>query len=477
MQERTLRRLSLRTLSFVSMIVLGVVVLGLGAGVVATASRVWHSSKEVERSIWAISVAEELDRTLREYQRLGYVWAATREPAVNEARKMLEADAGRLLREMGAHVATSSQAQRHRVLAEAVEAHFAERRELEVRSVPLDESVRSSRASFERALELGADLRRSSWEELGQTKREAGRALRVHYVLAIAATVVLLVGMVLFTLGMRRLVLAPVLTLERAIRRFREGDPDARAAELAPLELANLSTSFNEMADTIAQQRREQLTFLAAVAHDLRNPLSALKMLVVAIHQGGAGATPELVPRLDRQLDRLTRMVDDLLDATRIEAGHLELQPEDFDLRECARSMSELYAMTTTTHELTLTTAKDPVMIRADPLRVEQVISNLLSNAIKYSPGGGPIEAAVEASPPWAIVAVRDRGRGIPADELPHVFHPFRRRPAAPDSIPGVGLGLSIVQRIVKAHGGHIEIDSQPGVGSTFRVSLPLAPR
>jgi signal transduction histidine kinase len=113
------------------------------------------------------------------------------------------------------------------------------------------------------------------------------------------------------------------------------------------------------------------------------------------------------------------------------------------------------------------------VPVRCDPFRIEQVLNNLISNAIKYSPAGGNIELNVEESHEDVQFQVSDHGMGIPEEELPYIFEPFRRVKSVKGEIPGVGLGLSVVRRIVQAHSGRIEVESRLGKGTTFRVRLP----
>ena len=235
----------------------------------------------------------------------------------------------------------------------------------------------------------------------------------------------------------------------------------------------------NETTRALADQRKQQLTFIAGVAHDLRNPLSGLKITVDLLHE----LEPSLASResgaralgvLRRNIDRLTRMVDDLLDTSRIEAGGVALCFEDgVDLREAARSAVELYGGTSPRHAVRLEVPEAPVTIRADPTRLDQVVGNLVSNAIKYSPEGGDIVVRVEKRGADAILAVCDRGVGIPPEEHARIFEPFRRAGRAADLAPGAGLGLSVVRRIVEAHGGHVELQSAPERGSEFRIVLP----
>ncbi len=160
----------------------------------------------------------------------------------------------------------------------------------------------------------------------------------------------LLTGMVGPAYWVRRAVLRPVVQVRQAMRRFGSGHKRTRAPETGPTELREMARTFNEMAASLARQQEDQLTFLAGVAHDLRNPLSALKMSTALVDPGRADVSPERIQKMlalmRRQVARLDRMVGDLLDATRIEAGKLELQLEERDARELARAVVELYQAT-----------------------------------------------------------------------------------------------------------------------------------
>jgi len=174
-----------------------------------------------------------------------------------------------------------------------------------------------------------------------------------------------------------------------------------------------------------------------------------------------------------RQVHGLDRMIGDLLDTSRIEAGQLELRVKDCDLRAIAQASFDLFNSGSSEYQLKLSLPDDPVHVHCDPLRIEQVINNLLSNAIKYSPRGGRIEVALKRANDQALIWVSDEGVGIAREDLPYIFEPFRRTAASREEVPGVGLGLSVAQRIVRAHGGAIHVESQTGRGSTFRVHLP----
>jgi two-component system, OmpR family, sensor histidine kinase MtrB len=275
---------------------------------------------------------------------------------------------------------------------------------------------------------------------------------------------------------LNRVAFRPVFEIQRAIREFAAGRKDIRASEQGPRELTTIATQFNEMAVSITRQYESQLSFLAGVAHDLRNPLGALRMSA-SILSSDRTLSPDQVSNLasiiNRQVLALDRMVGDLLDTSHIEAGHLELRITECDLRSVAQDAFDLFSLASQEHQLTLTLPDSPVVVRCDPLRIQQVLNNLISNAIKYSPPQTKIELKLEEDEQRVRVEVSDEGVGISPDELAYIFEPFRRTKTAKDEVPGVGLGLSVAQRIVRAHGGRIHVESQVGKGSTFRVELP----
>jgi signal transduction histidine kinase len=258
----------------------------------------------------------------------------------------------------------------------------------------------------------------------------------------------------------------PVFAIRNAMREFALGNTNARAPERGPAELRIIAAQFNVMADSLARQRENQLAFLAGVAHDLRNPLSVLKLATMT-------TSPDRVPIMKRQVDYLDRMVGDLLDASRIEAGQLELRPKQEDARGLVCEVYELFRDLSPVHQLSIDVPDKPVILYCDALRIEQVLNNLVSNAIKYSPKGGPVEITLEDFEGEAVISVTDYGLGIPSDQRNRIFEPFRRARLTKEYIPGIGLGLSVARRIVEAHQGQLDVRSEEGKGSTFFVHLP----
>jgi signal transduction histidine kinase len=268
-----------------------------------------------------------------------------------------------------------------------------------------------------------------------------------------------------------------VASLEAAAARVAAGDIEQEAPVTSTDDLGRLAGSLNRMIEALRRQRTRQLGFLAAVAHDLRNPLGAMHLatqgLLARKDVSGDASLHKSLTLIERQIQRLSRLANDLLDAASIEAGELKLEQRPCDLASVARDVTELYASTSDQHELHLSVPPEPVMVMCDSIRISQMLENLVKNAIKYSPAGGSVDVAVEPAPEEVVVSVADMGVGIDPAMLSAIFEPFRRLASTKDVTPGVGLGLSTCRRIAAAHGGRIEVESELGRGTKFEVHLP----
>ena len=220
--------------------------------------------------------------------------------------------------------------------------------------------------------------------------------------------------------------------------------------------------------------------FLSTLSHELRNPLAPLAN---ALHLIRAAGTPDQalqypIKLIERQVDFIRRLVDDLLDVTRISAGKVQLELKPLDLREVlARSVETARPLITQRrHKLVEHILAVPISVDGDASRLEQVFVNLLTNAAKYTPEGGEIELRASMDQDEALVHVRDNGIGIPGDMLPQIFELFTQVDAASaHAKEGLGIGLSIVKNLTELHRGTVQVRSEgPGKGSEFSVRLPL---
>lgn len=226
--------------------------------------------------------------------------------------------------------------------------------------------------------------------------------------------------------------------------------------------------------------------FLYSISHDLKNPLSAVKgyaqLLRARVDKLVFEEAPKVVEGLkaiDAAATRMVGQIEELLDLARLQMGKpLELRRFPTDLVALAAAAVEEYAQTAPQHAVTLVTELNSLAGEWDPTRLQRVLGNLLANAIKYSPNGGEVTVRLaeeaDSSQRWAVLSVADRGIGIPAADLPHVFERYRRAENV-GTIGGSGIGLSSVRQIVEQHGGSVRVESREGEGATFTVRLPLA--
>jgi signal transduction histidine kinase len=224
--------------------------------------------------------------------------------------------------------------------------------------------------------------------------------------------------------------------------------------------------------------------FLSIAAHELKTPATAVLAGAQLLHRRSLRGQlpPASLERhaglIAEAAKRLARLVDDLLDVSRVRTGQLALRLVPTDLVELARSVATRYGEAIDqTHALVLELAPTPCLVGADPDRLEQVVENLIDNAVKYSPDGGQIEVAVGAEDGQVVLSVRDQGIGLPPGAAERIFEPFERAAnAATRQLPGMGLGLHICRNIVELHGGWIAVES-PGEnqGTTVTVRLPCA--
>jgi PAS domain S-box-containing protein len=220
-------------------------------------------------------------------------------------------------------------------------------------------------------------------------------------------------------------------------------------------------------------------TFISVVSHELKTPVAIIKGYAETLHRPearlDAKLADEMLGGIVQESDRLARLVDDLLDASRLQAGGLPFHDvEEVDLPFIVRRVVERYSSQTDIHDLRVDIPRNFPLIQGDPRRLEQVIDNLVSNAIKYSPRGGVIDIRGKSTAAEVILTVSDEGVGIPMEEQEKIFDRFYRvQGPETRAVSGTGLGLYITRAIVEAHGGRCWVNSTPGQGATFFVSLP----
>lgn len=264
----------------------------------------------------------------------------------------------------------------------------------------------------------------------------------------------------------------PVAELTAAARGLAAGQYARRADVHRDDELGELATAFNVLADTVEREDRVRRLFAADVAHELRTPLAILRSQLEAVQDGLHEPTPAVWTSLYEETLRLGRLVADLEAMTSADAAgfHLELRPIRLD--ELIRSVTEGLQDRFTGVGLTLTTTLQPVTVSADPDRVTQVLANLLGNAVKFVPAPGRVNVTLDQVEGMARLRVIDDGPGIVPEDLPHIFDRFYR--GRGPRAGGSGVGLAVVDELVRAHGGQVSAAATPSGGATFTLRLPI---
>jgi two-component system sensor histidine kinase MtrB len=444
-----------------SVLIGSLLVLTLSAVIVLDRITDYHSqaTRELTSALNSVEQAEELEVKLLTY-------ALSTNPT---EKASIAAELQHTLQSFSQFVNSSEEAALLRQAQRSMNAYLSQREDRSENpegAVGLDEANRAIN-----------QLVHTNMEQAHEAERNVAQWDHIVEILGSVVPPVLLVGTLILLLWLWKSAFQPVLQILAAMKSVAAGETRTLVPETGPKELRQIAAEFNRMVDAIADQRGREMAFLAGVAHDLRNPISALKAAsdLIAMEQLPDSRLRSVTSVINRQAGRLDRMVGDLLDASRIRAGHLELRWGVHDARDLVREVHDLFQAASPSHPLRIGVPDQVVPVRCDSLRLEQVLTNLVSNAIKYSPEGGDIRIDVQAAQHEAVFRVSDRGCGIPPEDLPYIFEPFRRSRRLGDSVPGAGLGLSVSRRIIEAHRGRIHVESQPGSGTSFFVHIPLS--
>jgi signal transduction histidine kinase len=269
------------------------------------------------------------------------------------------------------------------------------------------------------------------------------------------------------------MIAAPLDQVLRAIRARSAGQRQARAGTVRGLrDLRNLAATFDQMADSLGRQDQVSRNLIAYVVHDLRTPIAVLQASTEAMLDGVTETTPASLESLHGEVMKLGQMVDDLQSLSAAEAAALQLKMSSCDLATLADETADSLASIFDAAGVRLIRQLSTVRIRCDDARMREVISNLLTNAAKFTPPGGQVTIETRPSGDCALLRVSDTGVGIPREELPHLTERFYRGHGS-EQVSGSGIGLAIVDELVRAHEGTIDIASQLGQGTQITIEIP----
>lgn len=265
----------------------------------------------------------------------------------------------------------------------------------------------------------------------------------------------------------------PMTLMERITQKFAAGELYQRMPASEIPELNRLSASFNRMAASIENVEHRRRELISDLTHELRTPLTIIRGNLEQLEDGTLPPDPEIYHRLAKETRRLERLVNDLQELSKAEAGYLPIDLQGMNVRPLLETLIERFSDWILEENLVLQLDCPPQLpaVLADPDRLEQVLVNLLGNALRHT-ARGSICLRTWTSAGYLWIAVIDTGSGIPREELPHVFDRFWRGSSGSN---GTGIGLAISRRLVELQGGQMQVESEVGKGSRFQFSLPLA--
>lgn len=299
----------------------------------------------------------------------------------------------------------------------------------------------------------------------------------VNEVLLVAASLAFVTAVLVSTFVTRRIV-KPVQEMKAASQRIANGRYDERVQAVGEDELAELGRSFNRMAHELAQTEERRRQLIGDVAHELRTPLSSIKGVMEGLQDGVLRPEPETFASVEQEVNRLQRLVRDLEELSKAEAGQIQLEKERVNPAELVETaVSRLYQQFTDKQvALKADISPDLPVITVDPARIIQVLLNLLGNALQYTPPEGQVAVRLSADSGGVEISIQDTGIGLTAEQLTHIFERFYRADKSRSRAGGgSGIGLTISKHLVEAHNGRLAATSPgPNQGSTFTISLPV---
>ena len=290
------------------------------------------------------------------------------------------------------------------------------------------------------------------------------------------AVVLLFLGLSLFLAGR---IVRPILDLTRAARYMAEGDWTKRATKRGEDEIGQLAETFNTMVLELNKREKLKNDFISSISHELRTPLTSIKGWSETLKDSEPSDGEEMKQGLSiisKETDRLSGLVEDLLDFSKLSAKTMELSKETLDLNSPVKESVNQLAVRQEKTGVTIVSelSARPIMVNGDANRLKQVMINLIDNAFKFTPAGGSITVQTKAEHNEAFLTIADTGSGIQQEDLPHVMEKFFK---ASSGKGGSGLGLAICKEIIELHGGSILITSRQGSGTTVNIRLPLLER
>ena len=307
--------------------------------------------------------------------------------------------------------------------------------------------------------------------------RELDKQLFSIYLLLAGAVVAISALTIVSNSYFIRTILNPMLKINQLARTIAGGQYGARLDVEFDDEVGELCKTLNNMSVELARMEKLKNDFISSVSHELRTPLTAINGWAETVEHdlGDPAIASAGLAVIKNETARLSQMVEEMLDFSRIESGALRLHSEEMDVRGQLYDAVFMYTDMLKSQSLAVRyeEPEEPVMISGDKNRLKQVFLNIIDNAAKYGGGGERVEVTIEAEDEWCHITIRDHGQGIPENELPFVKEKFFKGSARGR---GTGIGLAVCDEIILMHGGNLDVESMVGTGTAVHITLPLLP-
>ncbi|HYX34550.1 MAG TPA: HAMP domain-containing sensor histidine kinase [Oligoflexus sp.] len=469
----------LKAFATIVLSILSVLTVGVSAALIGMTTALHGTSTKLLESKRSITASLELKNTLLNFAHKDLLWISTGDTRHLGMRREAQENMVRLFEEIRHYTASEHEAHLIHSATTAVDSYIDERTRIGATPFNVISPAEQLSEKFEEAARNLQSLSLLNIEQAEAAYMASSMYNKQANLLGISITVLFLATVPLLSLVLRESLYKPMRKLAQVMQDFRQGG-SIYSVRSGIDELQKISDAFVEMATEIQKQKETRVQYLAAAAHDLRNPISAIKMgadiTVARYNDVIPSQVLQLLQVIQRQATHLNRMIGDLLDTVRSEGGEIELNRDIQDLGLIVKECCALFCNYSQDHRITISIGATPVFAHVDASRISQVVNNLISNAIKYSPYGGEVLVTLSVETNDAVLSVKDSGIGIADNERDSIFQPFRRANATRDTIPGVGLGLFASKKIVLSHGGRIDLASEIGSGSTFMVRIPIGP-
>ncbi len=270
--------------------------------------------------------------------------------------------------------------------------------------------------------------------------------------------------------------LKPLARLNTGIKNMKKGDISQAVKVSSQDELGQVIIAFNQLREALAEASEQRKQMTADIAHELRSPLTVISGYLEAIQDGSLSASPDRINIIKNEVNQLNRLIEDLRTLALADAGELKIFKMPINIKELFDHLQSSLGLIARQKQIELIFKKEDenMQIEGDEGRLQQALTNLINNALRYTPAKGRITISAKMEKEQTLIRVQDTGSGIPAEHIDKIFERFYRADPARQTHQGeTGLGLSIVQSIVKAHGGTITVQSNKGQGTTFTIRLP----